>query len=348
MPDVVNCTRLRLPPLAVGAPLPPSPAAFLASLSGPNPRPEPLLLSQTSEIILGNLRQQWREYDYVLLPFSFNGTFIARKVRAMAEERELHRLGSLPTEGPEAAQSLINGKVVQSSVEKRDVLDRETRRRFRHTVLNLLRQVEPESAELNYHWSGMQVLIAPPGHGKQPIHFDSTRWESGTHRNHIITALLFCSDCNSSLLPRYPGGIFTSQLKTESPHATHCVELLSNPHAFHSVPVEEGALLLFRHSVAHAGVACATGAPNRIVLFDELSPNKKAFERDSQYNVWNFSHDVDGKRSERYRRLLLANWHYSPVVRLRDKEVRKQHWEWLKELGDIVCRNKEKEQYSLA
>ena len=144
----------------------------------------------------------------------------------------------------------------------------------------------------SYKWNGAKLLQAKKGKGQQALHWDSGKWSA--HPG--ISCLLYLSDGEYSA--RFPRGAHDDihpRYRAEKirPNAWQLMEDF-----FHSVPVEVGTIVVFKHSVPHGGSAAR--GKERIVLFDELSWRKKVpnKERDRQYFIWNWARDVFGRNSE--------------------------------------------------
>ena len=170
---------------------------------------------------------------------------------------------------------------------------------FRDGCLNLLRRCGV--AVSNYKWNGAKLLQAKHGRGLQALHWDSGKWS--THQG--ISCLLYLTDGEySARFPRGPHSEIHPRFAAAKvrPHAWQLEEQY-----FHSVPVQAGTIVVFKHSVPHGGTA-AQGA-ERLVLFDELSwgapvPDK---DRDRQYFIWNWARDVFGINSD--EEMQLIEWH---------------------------------------
>jgi hypothetical protein len=113
-----------------------------------------------------------------------------------------------------------------------------------------------------------KLLLAPPGKGHQPVHWDTARHPSAALR---YSCILYCSSgCSSTALPRFPNNdILNFSL---DPAALQPVAHLLDAHSYESLPVSAGDLVFFRTSTPHYGVRNTMPQGNRVVLFGMLSP----------------------------------------------------------------------------
>lgn len=168
-------------------------------------------------------------------------------------------------------------------------------------------------------FAGSKVLVTRPGFGAQPLHHDSDHYEPG---DVAISAIFYCSPTSSTFMPRYPAGTAIRppprvsgqsvvDLSTEAGRAAAAFRALLLPCQFdrslyHSVAVQPGQLLLFRHSVLHAGTSNSSlAAPtdpsgHRILFFDTFGQYGGAIPTSDQYYQWHYVRDTFGPLSREY------------------------------------------------
>jgi hypothetical protein len=115
---------------------------------------------------------------------------------------------------------------------------------------------------------------------------------------------------NSTALPIYDARA-GEQLLHDDLQVRRRMTPLMDPLFFHSVPVEPGDLVIFRHQVMHYGVANQDIAEPRLVLFRMLCTTPPALNSDPdgyQQHVWTWFAEAFGQGSPRH---LAALAHYS-------------------------------------
>ena len=244
---------------------------------------------------------------------------VARGMRALAEQ---HGLQQVAEHAPSLrrAQRVIAGGVVQTPLTTLRKLEDEQTAMLEQLELQFHLEVTARYAQLMpgadlsaLRFSGSKALVCAPNTGEQMLHWDSTRWAPD---NQEVTALLYCTPCDSARLPRF---CVHEQLPleltgaTQADHDTRASRgfLLSDDY-FHSVPVLPGTLLLFRHAAPHAGTANRT-AHNRIALFDMVVPRKDPPPASEQYFSWHYVRDAAGECSAQFADALRANSQHEPL-----------------------------------
>lgn len=205
-------------------------------------------------------------------------------------------------------QSIIAGEVRQTVLKSDSFINK-----FHDLVRKSVKQVAPNSKLLEgeTQFSGAKVLVVKEGEGTQPLHFDSINWKKDDHDKCVITALFYANDSDATLLPVFPADRFHNKLEPQSlPYEVRA--RLLNKRYFFSARAPAGTLLLFRHSVPHAGVAAT--ALLRVVMFDMLS-KKNSPDAEQQYFEWCYVRDAFGDRSKEYYSSLEKNFHHDPFNR---------------------------------
>jgi hypothetical protein len=226
-----------------------------------------------------------------------------------------------PPKGLDALQSIIAGEVLQTQL--LEINNEQSWNSLATGCVELLHEIALDALRKHgFHklaakgkWTGAKMLIAEPGQGDQPIHFDSPLWDNAASDSCVVTVLLYVSDCAGPKLPRYDCNRFL----TNTPHFSEAMQrdarlLLGD--CFVTVDARAGDMVLFTHNTPHAGSACSPNSKvNRAVLFDMITLKPKAIDAEAQYFCWAFMRDAFGNDSLPYRHCLRQNIQHSPVER---------------------------------
>ena len=132
------------------------------------------------------------------------------------------------------------------------------------------------------HFHPVKLVRAKPGKGKQPLHCDSAVWTQ-------YSAILYVHDTASTDLPILPvDQTWRSESFTDPSRFAMWLD-----HYYHSVPVSQGSLLIFHHSVIHRGVLNRT-LSNRYLLFGLLTQNENDDADEYQYFASSWARDTFG------------------------------------------------------
>jgi hypothetical protein len=265
----------------------------------------------------------WARHGYALAPLTDESIALAASARELVQARQLWTEGGAAVE-----QSRIAGDVLQTSLAE---LEADLQRRFHALARKQMNEICPGQQADRATFACVKALVAMSGKGAQPIHWDSIRWAYSKEAPEasVVSVLLYCTPCNSTSVPRFPVSTFADKEPDADGRRLRAVYLA--PGYFHSVPVQAGHMLFFRHSVPHAGVACEADAADkqRIVLFDMFSQRLNGLSAEDQYFEWSYLRDAFGDRSEEYKRSLLANLHHDPIGREPRAEERARLRAWL-------------------
>jgi hypothetical protein len=283
----------------------------------------------------------WNTYGYALLEPVDESVALAKDACELVRSRRLwteakaSSSSSTNTNHRDSEQSRIAGNVLQTSLEE---LQYDLRTRFHALVRKQIKTGICTLQQANrVTFACTKALVATKGNGAQPIHWDSLRWyEKDTDKWCVVTVLLYCAPCNSTSLPRFPASVFATDEPDAAGRRGRSAYL--KPEFFHSVPVQPGHMLFFRHGVPHAGVASLD--KQRIVLFDMFSQHMGKLSPENQYFEWSYIRDCYGKRSDEYKRSLLANLHHDPIGREPKAEERASLRKWL----DLEAKEEEEEE----
>lgn len=174
------------------------------------------------------------------------------------------------------------------------------------------------------HVVDSKLLIARPGDGQQPVHFDRERHRSS---GSIYSCILFCSiGCYSTALPTFP--VDESLSFASSPAEMQSVAHLLDELHYQSLPVYPGDIVFFRQSTPHFGVQNTMPQGNRVVLFGVLSPSSEPEQDKEQVFPWlyiGFAFDWD---SREFAESLVKAKHLHPVAQM--------SLEWGKQARDTI------------
>jgi len=208
-------------------------------------------------------------------------------------------------------QYLISGRVLQTPVasivddsqlsahlrnsakQLTDTFRREVARLY--TELTRGRWGNPTQENSDTTFSGMKSLVARLKFGLQALHWDTIRWGVS---DSDVTALLYCTPCETAVLPRIPVRFIRHLVK---PPGERDFAFLLRPEFMHSRRVDPGTLLLFRHILPHAGTANIPAADAkhgglRVVLFDMVVSRKRPAAGESQHFIWQRLLDAFGTK----------------------------------------------------
>lgn len=126
------------------------------------------------------------------------------------------------------------------------------------------------------HLVGPAILRAAPGHGHQPLHYDSKDAAFSIGRYSII---LYCTNTTSTSMPRYPHGALplraavgeTDEALEVRAEQMRKFAFLLVPSFYHSCDVTAGEIMVFEQSVIHHGVRNPSVDKPRILFFNILS-----------------------------------------------------------------------------
>lgn len=206
----------------------------------------------------------------------------------------------------EAAQQRISGVVVQNELAKFEKLDllpgqqatiaqlRELLRAEMMRIYAVLLYSEQLYIQGRLTFWGTKILVAQLANGAQSLHWDSTS-ESLQREDVEVTGLLYCTPCESARLPRFSR--YWSERMVSSKESGRELAFMLHPRFFHSEPVQPGTLVLFRHTLPHAGTANTDPEGLRIVLFDAIVGMADAPSPEQQWFEWNFLDWAFGKNS---------------------------------------------------
>lgn len=161
-----------------------------------------------------------------------------------------------------------------------------------------------------------KLLLAPPGKGQQPVHWDTPRHPSAALR---YSCILYCSNgCSSTALPRFPNND-TLNFSLD-PAALRPVAHLLDAHSYESLPVSAGDLVFFRTSTPHYGVRNTMPQGNRVVLFGLLSPVSTPGQDAVQVFPWLWTGLAFGWDSFEFARAMVEGREHKPLTRIQADE----------------------------
>jgi len=192
-----------------------------------------------------------------------------------------------------ASDSQLSAHLRNSAKRLTDTFRREVARLY--TELTRGRWGNPMQQSSDTTFSGMKSLVARLKFGLQALHWDTIRW--GVF-DPDVTALLYCTPCETAMLPRIPVRFVRYLMK---PPGEREFAFLLRPEFMHSRRVEPGTLLLFRHVLPHAGtsnipLAGAKHGGLRVVLFDMVVSKKRPAAGESQHFIWQRLLDAFGSK----------------------------------------------------
>lgn len=131
--------------------------------------------------------------------------------------------------------------------------------------------------------SSAKFLVSDYNEGEQPKHWDSNIYEN-------VTCLLYCTDCMSTSLPIFPSNLLGAS-EFDNVQLLRNQAFLLQQQFFHSIPVQAGTIIMFKHSTPHSGVMNDNLNDQRIVLFSMLSNTPDNFNSNQdayQLFEWQF------------------------------------------------------------
>ncbi len=166
-----------------------------------------------------------------------------------------------------------------------------------------------------------KLLLAPPGKGHQPVHWDTLRHRISVTR---YSCILYCSSgCSSTALP-----LFTVNEDfnfSTDPAAMRSVANLLAAQNYESLPVAAGDIVFFRMSTPHFGVRNTMPQGNRVVLFSILSPFPAAGQDATQVFPWLYIGQAYGWQSREFAQSLVEGKEHKPLQRLQVDETREAY-----------------------
>ncbi len=166
-----------------------------------------------------------------------------------------------------------------------------------------------------------KLLLAPPGKGHQPVHWDTLRHRTSAMR---YSCILYCSSgCLSTALPRFVVDPILN-FSTDPTEMRSVVHLLSADN-YESLPVAAGDLVFFRTSISHFGVCNTMPQGNRIVLFGILSPFPSTGQDATQVFPWLYIGYAFGWQSWEFAQSLVEGREHKPLQRLQADETREAY-----------------------
>ena len=209
--------------------------------------------------------------------------------------------------------SVIAGNVRQFDLSLMDDL-----RDFLTRWSNLLKEVA-ESVGINttnMFVVDPKLLVAPPKHGQQAVHWDGPRHHTSAVK---FTGILYCSNGSmSTALPRFPANdtLSFSDIPSEMASVSH----LLDSSQYDSQPVHPGDLVFFQHSIPHFGVRNICEQGDRVVLFGILSSSDASMQDAVQVFPWLYIGAAFGWDSIEFAKALVEYKAYSPVQRIQRDE----------------------------
>jgi hypothetical protein len=166
-----------------------------------------------------------------------------------------------------------------------------------------------------------KLLIAPPKKGKQPVHWDTARTRDAAVKYSII---LFCSNgCYSTALPTFPANDDLS-FSDDSTKMKAVAQLIDDG-CYESQPVESGAIVIFRQSTPHFGVANTMPQGNRVVLFSMLSPLNQWGQDQKQVMPWLYVGYAFGWESRQFAQALVTSKEHSALEKVERDQGKANH-----------------------
>lgn len=259
----------------------------------------------------------WKEHGWAIFPPTAKSRILAVDFAALVEKEKYYKTSKRGLDT--GLESVIAGGVIQTSINKFAPVVLV----FRQLAIEALESVAPTffddikagtedkqrwAAQADKLWAGeAKALVSSKGKGMQPLHWDSSCWQDVDKSKSSVTALFYGLDCDTTLVPAYSADRFTPEVDQHNQLLMMARAPLLDKRLFCGASVKAGTLLLFRHSVPHAGVVCR--GDRRIVLFSALSRTPKELERlgETQYFEWNYIRDAFGARSPEYKESLQKN-----------------------------------------
>ncbi len=269
------------------------------------PAPSSSSSSSSSSAALTAQQQHFRDYGFVRVPSSARSRALAWSVMQLS-----HRSSgeSIAGQVRQLALSKMKVETVHSVEEEWIALVKETA---------LACGIESE----NMFVVDTKLLLAPPGKGHQPVHWDTLRHRTSAMR---YSCILYCSSgCLSTALPRF---VVDPMLNfSNDPTEMRSVAHLLSADNYESLPVAAGDLVIFRTSISHFGVRNTMPQGNRVVLFGILSPIPSTGQDAIQVFPWLYTGYAFGWQSREYAQSLVENREHKPLQRLRADETREAY-----------------------
>ena len=268
-------------------------------------------------------QQCWNDFGFCLIKPDTEMIELANYITELVTARKFDRMSKQSR--LKRIQTIIAGGTIQTNVftlRAKAVL--ESRELLRRILRHHWAQLNQLPHTVGNRFSGTKTLVSSYGRGEQMLHWDSSHF-SIEHPD--TTCIVFCTPCNSTLLPRFstlqqlpkaglPVGnaANASEMRERSFLLTE-TDANNKPAFFDSVPVESGTILFFRHYVPHAGVANDIPDSRRVLLFDMLAPSKSMPNANQQYFYWHYLREAYGESSQQFISAVLDNWHHDPTGR---------------------------------
>ena len=197
-----------------------------------------------------------------------------------------------------------------------------------------------EPPHLQRSFCAPKILSAPPGLGLQAIHCDVPHPDDKNVAGDL-SAILYMTPTKSTALPIYDARA-GEQLIHENVEVRRKMAPLMDPLFFHSVPVEPGDLVLFRHQVMHYGVANQDSTEPRLVLFSMLctTPPQVTSDPDAyQQHIWTWFAEAFGNGSPRHLAVLAQyNDEFHPLEHFTRAEANAIRQSLKKEASEAIAK----------
>jgi hypothetical protein len=146
--------------------------------------------------------------------------------------------------------------------------------------------------------------------GEQAWHFDTG---IGPLDRLGLSFIFYNNLTKSTSMPRFPLNMLKGLMQSKS-DKLKTFSLLDNPRMYHTVPVEEGSLMLFHHSVPHHG-SKNNSEVNRAVTFGMVSDAEGEGQDSYQVFPWTLLAEWLGESSLAYYQAVQRNWEQGPLER---------------------------------
>jgi len=166
----------------------------------------------------------------------------------------------------------IAGRVNQFDLMAIDAFPKSPLRRsladYFRSLLEGVLGVRPANPKVKLKHVAPKLLVAPPGHGLQAVHWDAHNglWDK-VQRFSVVFYLT--AGAQTTALPRWPAAAF-QPIEYDQPSLQSFAPLLSREY-FHSVAAFPGDVMIFSQRVPHFGTANPAAHP-RQALFSMFSP----------------------------------------------------------------------------
>lgn len=246
----------------------------------------------------------WLAHNYALLPATDASRQLAADMVGWYQKALAHKPNTHPKRG---VVESIPGQVLQFAVERAQVTAEEAGmrqqllQRWHELMRESLDAIGEPLSHLQRTVCAPKVLSAAPGAGLQAIHYDVAHPDARSAAGDL-SAILYLTPTQSTALPIYDARA-GEQLLHEEAEVRRKLAPLVDPLFFHSVPVEPGNLVLFRHGVMHYGVANEGSSDPRLVLFSMLCTTPPQITNDPdafQQHVWTWVAEAFGEGSPRH------------------------------------------------